>query len=205
MGKVAECVGKLLDLSEALKQGDIAALENLAREISHLEHEADLIKNDIRNHLPKSLFLPIDRESLLEILSLQDSIADAAEDLAVLFTLYPLELPEAFAVEFLHFLKRNVETVRGVHTIVQELDELLETSFGGIEAEKVRRMVKEVAQQEHEVDLLQRGLLKRMFQLSAAIPPPAFILWMKIFEETACLSNLAEMLGNRIRMTLELK
>ena len=66
-------------------------IEKLVADLSRMEHEADLTKNDIRNHFPKSLFLPIDRAHFLEILSVQDSIADKAEDIGILLTLRPLE------------------------------------------------------------------------------------------------------------------
>ena len=80
MESVSRCVHCLPPLCEAIEKKDYARVEQISEEISRLEHEADLIKNDIRNHLPKSLFLPIDRSNLLEILSIQDSIADKVED-----------------------------------------------------------------------------------------------------------------------------
>ncbi len=123
---------------EALLNKDFANVEALAAQISEAEHLADITKNDIRNHLPKSLFLPIDRNQLLEILRIQDDIADQAEDIAILATLKQLELPAVLKEPFEKFLKKNVETVEGVHNIIKEFHELLESSFGGIEAEKVR-------------------------------------------------------------------
>lgn len=59
MEKVVQCVYLLLDFFKALEARDYSLLDELGAKICSLEHEADLIKNDIRNHLPKSLFLPI--------------------------------------------------------------------------------------------------------------------------------------------------
>ena len=50
-------------------------MEDLARQISKQEHEADIIKNEIRNHLPKSIFLPVSRSDTLSFLKEQDAIA----------------------------------------------------------------------------------------------------------------------------------
>lgn len=83
MNKVASCVEKLPPLFEALLSQNMDAIQAISAEISSLEHEADLTKNDIRNHLPKSLFLQVDRPSILEILSLQDAIADQVELIAI--------------------------------------------------------------------------------------------------------------------------
>jgi predicted phosphate transport protein (TIGR00153 family) len=205
MESVGYCVHRLPDLFEALEDKDYVTLEKLAEEISRLEHDADLIKNDIRNHLPKSLFLPIDRGNLLEILSIQDSIADKAEDVAVLMTLKPLELLPIFREEFRLFLHKNIETFDEAKLIIKELHELVESSFGGIEAEKVRSMVDEVAYREHEADLIQRQLLKSFFKAEDELTYITFHLWQRLFESIAAISNYSENLAYRIRMTLELK
>ena len=166
---------------------------------------ADLVKNEIRNDLPKGIFLAINRGDLLEILSLQDTIADKAEDIAILFSLKNLEqLPDM--QEDLHdFLKKNIESVEAVHRILQQLNVLIETSFGGKEAELVVQMVENVAYLEHEVDLMQVSLLKKLIALEDQIPYTSFYLWTNIFRTTAALSNTAEKLANRVRMLLDIK
>lgn len=205
MNKVADCVRLLLDLFSALESKDYPAVEKIAKEISKIEHEADLIKNDIRTHLPKSLFLPIDRSHLLDILTIQDRIADKAEDIAVLMTLKPLEISSLFSAEFKEFLRKNVSAFESVYQIINEMNELLESTFGGIEAEKVRLMIKDVCHQEHEVDLLQRKLLKKLFSAENEMTFTTFHLWQKSFEAVADISNLSENLALKVRLTLELK
>jgi uncharacterized protein len=166
MNKVARCMEKMEPLFDAFKKNDFAAVEKVTQEISALEHEADLTKNDIRNHLPKGLFFSVDRGSLLEMLSIQDSLADKAEKIAVTLTLRKMEMPEVLVSSFKLFLDKNLESYTHVRRIIQELDELLESSFGGIEAEKVCSMVEDVAFKEHEADLLQRKLLKILLKRS---------------------------------------
>src|SRR5690349_18226519 len=68
MKKVALCIERLADIFNALSKMDLEKIDKLVADLSRMEHEADLTKNDIRNHLPKSLFLPIDRAHFLEIL-----------------------------------------------------------------------------------------------------------------------------------------
>lgn len=205
MESVAGCVHKLPALFEAVENKDYKLLDQLVEEISELEHTADLIKNDIRNHLPKSLFLPIDRSNLLEILTLQDAIADKAEDAAVLCALKPIEILPILKEDLSFFLEKNIETFDGAFLIIKELNDLVESSFGGIEAEKVSSMVDDVSYKEHEVDLIQRKLLKKLFQAEDQMTYTTFHLWQKIFETIASLSNLSENLAYRVRMTLDLK
>lgn len=205
MDAVSRCVHLLLPLYEALLSKDTLLIESLSQEISKLEHEADVMKNDIRNHLPKSLFLPIDRGHLLDILSLQDSIADCAEDIAVLLDLKQLDVLPIFREEFKLFLDKNIQAFEQVHLIIGEFHELVESSFGGIEANKVRGMVDEVAFREHEVDILQKKLLKKLFSSEDQLTFVTFYLWQRLFHSIASISNLSENLAYKIRMTLDLK
>lgn len=205
MEKVSSCVHLLTDLFQAMKENNEEKTSSIANEISEKEHQADLTKNDIRNHLPKSLFLALDRASLLEILSLQDSIADKAEDVAILTLLHPLKIMKPIQESFPIFLKKNIECFEGACDIIKELHELLESSFGGIEAEKVRTMVETVAYKEHEADILQRKLLMDLFASESELTMSTFHLWQRIIENLSDISNLSEKLANRIRMTLELK
>ncbi len=205
MEKASACVHLLVDLFKELQNHNYAQVEQIATQIGEFEHQADITKNDIRNHLPKSLFLPIDRSHLLEILKIQDQIADKAQNIAVLVSLKPIELLPAFGSEFNEFLSKNISAFDGALLIIKEMHELLESSFGGIEAEKVRTMINEVAFKEHEVDLIQRKLLKKLFQAENEMSYTTFYLWQKICEEVGEISNLSENLACRVRMTLELK
>lgn len=205
MNSIAACVHKLPELFAALREGDRAKIEEISSQISKLEHKADLTKNDIRNHLPKSVYLPIDRSQLLEIVTLQDSIADKAEDIGILLTLKPLEILEEFSETFDKFLETNIVAFDQARSIIMELHELLESSFGGKEAEKVRDMVSRVARKEHEVDLIQRELLKKMIEAEDKMTYTTFFLWQRIAVALADISNLSEKLAWRVRRTLELK
>lgn len=205
MVKVANCVHEILPLFEAVSKQDFALVEKICEKISKLEHDADLTKNDIRNNLPSGIFLPIAKASLLEILALQDDIADKAEDTAVLLGFRHLIMVPSLEADFNAFLRKNLETFEAVFKVIKEMDQLLETSFGGSEAEKVKKMVDDVAYKEHEVDLLQRQLMKKIFSEGEKMTSPDFLLWTKVVAELACISNDSEKLANRVRMILEAK
>ena len=92
MGQVATCVAKMCEALDAFERESWADVESAAEEISRMEHVADKIKDEIRGNLTRRLFLPIDRERVPEILALQDSLADRAEDVAVLLTIKRLKI-----------------------------------------------------------------------------------------------------------------
>jgi len=205
MKKVALCMERLSDMFNALPKNDMEKLERFSSDLSRIEHEADLSKNDIRNHLPKSLFLPIDRAHFLEILSVQDSIADKAEDIGILLTLRPLEQFDQFQSELISFFKKNEIVFLEAKRVIEEIDELLESSFGGIEAEKVKTMVEQTAHKEAEAKKMQTLLTKQLFTQGDQLSTSGFHLWMRLIEELGALAHLSERLANRIRMVLELK
>ena len=87
MDKVVESVIPLNDFFEALFQEDFSKVEKIQQQVIKAEKEADLIKNEIRNHLPRNIFMPINRRDLLEMLDMQDSIADVAQDIVILLNI----------------------------------------------------------------------------------------------------------------------
>ncbi len=205
MQDVNECVKKVKEIFEAMEANDSKSVSRIAREISKLEAKADTTKNELRNHLPGGLFMPISKAALLEILSLQDDIADDCEDIGVLLTLKDLTLKDVFKDDFKSFLNKNFETYELVKEIIDEFDNLLETSFTGREAEKVKSMVSNVALKEHETDLTQRKLLKNIFKNEDQFTHAEFQLWLLILREIRTLSNTSEKLAHRIRNLLDLQ
>ncbi|WP_096892773.1 TIGR00153 family protein [Candidatus Scalindua japonica] len=205
MQEVNGCVTKTKEIFIALEKGDKKLVGKLAKEISKQEARADTTKNELRNHLPGGLFMPISKSALLEILSLQDDIADDCEDIGILLTLKELTLKDIFKDDFKNFLDKNIETFELVKIIIEDFDNLLETSFAGREAERVKSMVQEVALREHEADLSQRQLLKNIFSNEDQFTHGELQLWLLILKEIRTLSNTSEKLAHRIRNLLDLE
>lgn len=205
MDRVASCMSELPALFEAILAKDEEAIARISLTLSGLEHQADLTKNDIRNSLPKSLFLPVDRGSLLEILALQDALSDQAEKIGQTATFKPLELPESMKEAFMLLCTQTMDLFWLTRQVISELDELLESSFGGIEAEKVKGMVEQIAFREYENATLQVALLKQLYQDGKHLSYPSFHLCHALIGDIGALSSISEKLGNRIRMLLELK
>jgi len=101
--------------------------------------------------------------------------------------------------------KKNEEVFLDAKHIIEEIDELLESSFGGIEAEKVKEMVEQTAFKEHKAEKMKNALLKKFFAQADTLSAPSFYLWTRLIEEIGSISHISERLANRIRMILELK
>ena len=205
LDKVADCVEAVIALLDRIGSGDVENLDEAARSISLLEHKADLVKNDIRNNLPRGLFMAIDRGQLLEMLSLQDSIADQAEDIGILMSLRPAKMLEPIREPFKKYAGANMDAFLKARDVMRELDAVIESGFGGTEASRVDQMVEAVAQAEHEADIMQRDLMKQVLEHENELSTGDFFVWMRLIHEVAGISNLSEKLANRVRMLLTLK
>ena len=199
--KVQECAELVPALIEAAIVGDHENMRRLAREISVLEHEADTIKNRVRDQVPRSLFMPVSRSDLLNVLAAQDAIADNAEDLAVLITMREMEpLPDEVADLLRQLVQKCLEVVRQSTEVVDSLGSLVHASFTGPEAQKVLKLIDELDREEHEADKIQDQLAKTFFRNEDLFKPAAIYLWMKIFNKVGDLANFAEKMTHRIRL-----
>src|SRR5690606_17446254 len=100
----------------------------------------------IRMHLPKSLFLPVDRRDLLQVLHFQDSIADTAQDIAGLLLQRNMTLPEHMQAPLELYVERCIEVVKLSADVVTRFDELLEVGFKGREVEDVEQRINSINQ-----------------------------------------------------------
>ncbi|MBC8201977.1 MAG: TIGR00153 family protein [Planctomycetes bacterium] len=205
LDKISDCVEASVTLLERIRSGDTSNIGEEARAVSKLEHKADLVKNDIRNSLPRGLFMAIDRGQLLEILSLQDSIADKGEDIAVLMSIRPVKILGDLSEPLKEYIEGNLKAFHNVKEVMRELDTLIESGFGGKEANKVDAMVEGVAVAEHECDIMQRKLMKSVLEHESELSVGDFFIWQQLLRDIAGISNYSEKLANRIRMLLTLK
>ncbi len=202
MRAVLDCMREVPPLFEALAAGDQERVRSLKDRIFELENEADEIKNELRNNLPKSLFMPVDRRDLLEILQMQDSIADTAQDVAGLLVERPMGLPEFLKEPFMALAKRCVDACEHSGNIIEELDELLATGFRGREANRVEEMVEELNKIEDETDELGLELTRRLFQHEDELKPVSVMMWYQLIQWVGDLADYAEKVGDRLRLLI---
>ncbi|MDH3524047.1 MAG: TIGR00153 family protein [Acidobacteriota bacterium] len=202
MAVVAECAARLGPLVAALQVGDWSRIAEIKDEIFALESEADDLKNEIRSLLPRFMMLPVDRRDLLDLLSSQDDIADAAQDVAGLLSVRRMAVPAELADKVEVFAARNIAAVSQCRDVINELDELLATSFRGRSADKVLAMVDELAGIESEADALGMELAAALFELEDDLEPLDVFFWYKLVHMMGRIADQAENVGDRIRLLI---
>lgn len=199
---VKQCAEEVITLFESLIAKDSDALQQSIDQIFALEGEADTVKHDLRSHLHKSLFLPVDRGDLLKILDLQDQIADTAQDIAGLLNVRSFDVPKSFDAPLIALVKRCVDACIMCDTIINELDELLVLGFKGKNTDVVSDMIVELNQIESDTDQMGMDLLKQLFSMEGEISDVSLILWSDLIKDIGRLADYAEKVGNRLRLLI---
>ena len=148
----------LNDFFAAVIGSDWPRVDELRAQIVTLENDADKLKAQIRVQLPKSMFMPVAREDLLELVLVQDRIPNLARDVSGLVQGRRMKIPEVMQKSFQEFVERNVAAAKKARKTIRELDELYETGFRGEEVELVTTFISEVDELEHQSDELQAAL-----------------------------------------------
>jgi len=202
MNTVLQCAEQLEPLLVALTDGDRERLRSVQVEIDEIESRADRLKNDLRAHLPKRLFLPVDRRDLLEILDLQDSIADRVQDVAELLVERQMPVSDPMRPLLLSFAKAVVLACQKCGELINRLDELVEIGFRGREADRVEVMINELGGLEGDADEIEAQLRREIFKLEDGESAVSVMLWYQIIGWIGNVADHAEKVGNRLRLLI---
>lgn len=202
MRVVLECAREIQPLIEALARGDQERVIKAKDHIFEREAEADRIKNELRLQLPRSLFMPVDRRDLLEVLHMQDAIANTAQDVAGLLIERQMTIPDFMHDPLIALTARCIDTCEHSASIIEELDELLAMGFRGREVEKVDAMLGELNSIEDETDELGIALARSLFKHESEMDPVSVMMWYRLIEWIGDLADYAEKVGDRLRLLI---
>jgi predicted phosphate transport protein (TIGR00153 family) len=201
--QVANSAAQLLpDLLRATAADDWVRAKELHKEIARAERAADKLKRSVRRHLPKSLFLPVPRSDLLDLVSIQDSVANTARDIAVLIIGRNMRFPEQLQEGVLEFTEACAATSQHALVAIQELDELLEVGFTGREVKRVEAMLKELDRMERRTDKLAVNLRASLFKLESELPPVDVMFYYRVMSLIGNLADEAETVGDRLQILM---
>ena len=196
------CAKQLRPFFVAVVANDWDKALELRTEIEALEHEADDLKKEIRLNMPKSLFMPVPREDLLELLLVQDKIANRARDVSGVIMGRRMQIPEAVADKFIEFVDRNIDAAKQARKSVRELDELFTAGFRGAEVSLVADMIEKLDQIETHTDEQQAVLRKALFEIEKMLDPIDAIFLYDVISLTGEIADMAERVGRRLELLL---
>ena len=205
MDKVVESVVPLNDFFEALFQEDYSKVEKIQQQVIQAEKEADSIKNEVRNNLPLNIFMPINRQDLLDMLDMQDSIADVAQDIVILLNIRKMKLPKELSQDVIQFVKKSQDVCYLAGDLTQEFGDVIESGFGRHEIKKLLEMIDNVSIAETEADNLEDALVHRLYEVEEKMNSVDAVFWYKIFELIGDIADFSKKTGNRLRLMIASK
>jgi len=202
IAKAQQCAEQLVPFFEASFADDWEKAEKYQLIIADLEHEADDIKKEIRQSLPSGLFLPVPRTDLLNLLRMQDKIANTAKDISGIMLGRKMSIPTLIQNEMIEFVKAAVKTSEQALTALNELDELIAAGFRGREVQVVEALIDKLDDLEHKTDNLERHLRHSLFKVEKELDPIDAIFLYKVISWIGDLADRAQDVGGRLQLLL---
>ncbi|MCB1615084.1 MAG: TIGR00153 family protein [Pseudomonadales bacterium] len=202
MTKVLGCAELLEPFFKAVLAKDWETATDLQQQISFQEREADALKKNLRRNMPKSLFMAIPRSDLLELISMQDKVANCAKDVAGIVLGRKMEIPEQLSARMDAYVSAALNTSKQALRAINELDELVETGFGNRELHMVDEMIGEIDQIEQDADGLERELRKALFDIERDLYAVDVVFLYRVIEGIGELADLSQRVGSRLQIII---
>jgi hypothetical protein len=131
--KIHECTEIIKDSLECYVAGGACReFMELAKQIDNIENQADLIKRRIRNHLPRGLFMPVDKTLFLNYTKAQDNVLDEAQEAMQWLAMRPVDIPVPYQ-------RKIIELIDDVDSLTDMLGPALKATLGLIYTEHLDR------------------------------------------------------------------
>ena len=202
MKKVHSCLKEFGVFAKAASAENWEKAQAAQISIAHKEHKADKLKKKLRMNLPSTFMMPFSRRDLLDVLLIQDSIANITKDLAGLMMSRHMVFPKEFAEDFINLTGLCIKTSGAALVAINELDELLETAFSSRERKIVDQMIKKINELEHDTDIAQSKIREKLFALESSLPPIDVMFYYRAIEWLGETADAAQKVGSRFEVML---
>ena len=195
--KVKECAWAFQQAIECHITAQCEKFEEFRHEVDQLESEAESIKKRIREHLPRGIFIPVDKFQLFRYLREQDTILDAVEEALDWISFRPDPgIPDALEKDFFLLVDAVLDPVEEMCRLVLEARKYFKSY-----SEKQRKIVKEIVhtmrRQEHDADKVEDGIKKKL--LNMKIESITVFHMIRLAEIIGSIADHAENAGDMVR------
>lgn len=191
-----ESVSRLSDFLIAATEKDWTSAQEYRNAIIDLENQADDIKNNIRNNLPKSLFMSVSRQDLLDLVMTMDGIPNAAKDISGIMIGRKMEIPSQINEQFIDCSKAAIKAANQACEAVRKVDEMQKSGFGSNDAAALSELVAHLEQIERENDELEIALRNKLFQFEKEYDPVNVMFLYNIINKIGSLADISQTVGH---------
>ena len=161
--KIVEGVSMIREALECYISGSGVCREfkELTADVDAIEDHADKIKRNIRNHLPRRLFMPVDKTLFLNYTRFQDNILDYAQEALHWLGMRRVSMPEEEQ-------KPLIDLVDEVTYVVELVGPALKKTIGLVHGEHIDRLgckeqYRKIRRERQKIMKMQRALVAEIY------------------------------------------
>jgi len=200
MEKTKRCAEELLIYIDAASSNDWDKATISRQKIIQLEKDADGLKAETRDLLPKGLFLFVPRGDLLDLIGLADEIPNTIKDISGLIYGRKMKIPSQISTSFKDFLSEAVSAVTTASAAIDQLTEVSRLAFGSKASTELDKIISGLDSQEREIDQLEVVVRQQLFDIEKNLPPVDVIFLYDVINKIGELADRAEQLGHRLTL-----
>ncbi|MBF13197.1 MAG: TIGR00153 family protein [Legionellales bacterium] len=194
---VSRAPAHLSDLFHAIAEENWQVAKECHDAILVVEHEADVLKRDIRHNLSKNLMLPVDRTDILELIVMQDRIANITKDISSMLIERQINLPEVTQLDWFAICEQTIMTCGYARDMVQQLNIIVETGFVLDSLSGIRSLQEKLDESEHASDVLQSKIRAGLFAHEKHMLPIDAVFLYQINYQLGLISDVCQHVGAR--------
>lgn len=163
--KISECLDVIDESLECyVSGGTCREFGELTRAIDTIEGKADKIKRRIRNHLPRGLFMAVDKTLFLNYTKSQDDVLDAAQEALQWLAIRSMPVPEEHQKDLIVFLDEVTCTAELLGPALKATVKLVNGK--SIDRDGTKEHFRQVRSQRDKVRRLKNELFKNIYNSS---------------------------------------
>ena len=200
MEKSKECAEELLVFLDAVIDNDWNNANTSRKKIKALEKDADKLKAETRDLLPKGMFLFVPRGDLLDLIGLADEIPNTIKDISGLVYGRQIVIPPQISASFKEFASEAVEIVSTAALAVDQLSEVSRLAFGSRASDTLEKIISKLDSLEAESDKSEVTVRRQLFDIEKDLPPVDVMFLYDVINKIGELADRAEQVGHRLTL-----
>ena len=200
MEKSKECAEELLVFLDAVIDNDWNNVNTSREKIKALEKDADRLKAETRDLLPKGMFLFVPRGDLLDLIGLADEIPNTIKDISGLVYGRQIVIPPQISASFKEFASEAVEIVSTAALAVDQLSEVSRLAFGSRASDALKKIISKLDSLEAESDKSEVTVRRQLFDIEKDLPPVNVMFLYDVINKIGELADRAEQVGHRLTL-----
>ena len=200
MEKTKQCAEELLIYIDAASSNDWDKATISRQKIIQLEKDADGLKAETRDLLPKGLFLFVPRGDLLDLIGLADEIPNTIKDISGLIYGRKMKIPSQISTSFKDFLSEAVSAVTTASAAIDQLTEVSRLAFGSKASTELDKIISGLDSKEREIDQLEVVVRQQLFDIEKDLAPVDVIFLYDVINKIGELADRTEQLGHRLTL-----